>query len=293
MNLPYYKLAKLASRTYALRNLLALACYILVRILHPRIVLVVGMSRSGTTFLSKILSLNHSSHYVNEPVKFLLQAKLKQEHRATEFPGTKFWSQYVSSEKILPFKFHAFIIIVLYILLKIKPSNTDDSCIIIKPIATIELYESLAHLLKASVVFISRHPCARSASIVRQRKLHGLELVKLEQMESLGSYWGSIHKQAIEIFKRNQEWIWVKFEELCIEPIRLSQEIFDQLGFQWSTDIQSAILTMTNSDSDEFYGVNRISKKQVDKWQFELSKAQIEGIRKGSLLYETKLYEGF
>lgn len=289
-NLQYSRLTQFANRTYPFRHILAIACFVLIRLFSIRVILVMGMSRSGTTFISNLLSLDNSSAYIHEPVKFLLQQKWKQENPSAEFSKEKerFWD-FVFSKESLPFKWHAFMTILLFILFK---GNSSAKKYVIKPITMIDSYEWLARWLNADVIFISRHPCGRLESLLRQTKFNGIKATP-ERVEKWGEEWGTTHKKARDIFERNPDWIWVKFEELCIEPIRVSKDMFEQLGLEWSKEIENEIIKMTNTDSEEFYGVNRDAQKQVEKWKLELSQDQIEAIRKRTLPYSTKLYDGF
>lgn len=293
MNLPYKKLTKFASITYPLRYLFVATSFILTLILRSRFILVVGMSRSGTTLLGKILSVKNSSDYIHEPVKHLVQKKWEQEKRpAVDFKSFDFWS-YAQSQQLSWFKLHALVVTALYLLYK---SGKRDRTYIMKLIAMthFDLYKWAAHFLRAPVIFILRHPCGRSESLLRQAKLDRNEIIdSLSTFEKWGDRWASTHRRVQHVFEHHPKWIIVKFEELCAEPIKKSKQIYAQLGLKWNSRVEKEIRIMTNTDSDEFYGVNRVAHKQIDKWESKLKSEQIEAIRKGTLKYGTKLYEGF
>ena len=141
---------------------------------------------------------------------------------------------------------------------------------------------------------LCRHPCGRSESILRQRRIHAGQYVDgLEGLTQLGNEWGKTHAVVQEKFRNHPEWIWVRFEDLCHKPSKEVMELYGKLGLEWTPEIERAVREMTTTESEDFYGTNRNSENQIDKWHDALTSEQIEAIQQGCAPHGTGLYKGF
>ena len=254
-----------------------------------RLIFVAGMSRSGTTVLSKFLALDsNTALYVHEPIKPLLTLQFTKKHGEAE--PTAFWN-FVFKEEQNDWKVHLLMCIVLYYAWKVS-RNLKTLCI--KPIALVDVVEEVFKASGASIVFICRHPCGRSESILRQRRIHAGQYVDgLEGLTQLGNEWGKTHAVVQEKFRNHPEWIWVRFEDLCHKPSKEVMELYGKLGLEWTPEIERAVREMTTTESEDFYGTNRNSENQIDKWHDALTSEQIEAIQQGCAPHGTGLYKGF
>ena len=109
----------------------------------------------------------------------------------------------------------------------------------------------------------------------------------------MSSGWGVRNKSIKELFARNEKWVWVIFEDVCVEPVAKFKDLYRRLGMEWTQAAEEKLLNMTNTRSDSFYGTNRKSSEEVDKWKNTLSEEEIEAIRSAILKYNTSIYEGF
>ena len=285
----YVKLANLATYSYHFRHFMMAGCYCAKRLLRTNVILVMGMSRSGTTFLGRLLALDASrSLYIHEPVKNILRVK----YEASQVEGNTegFWP-YVFSDRMRPFKLHALVCTVAYLLWRDRHSRKS---LVIKPISMIDTYEKAASILGSRVVYICRHPCGRTESFVRQAEHEENRTIdSLSEFERLGDDWGRTHKKALTIHRAHPGWKWVVFEELCQSPVKIARELYDDLNLKWSHDVATKIEEMTTTESDDLYGTIRDAGKQIAKWQSALSSDQVEAIRRGTQVHNTNLYEGF
>lgn len=132
------------------------------------------------------------------------------------------------------------------------------------------------------IVFISRHPCGCSESILRQRRIRTSEYISgLDDLTLLGDEWGKTHAAVLDKFSSHPEWIWVRLEDLSCETTKKVQVLYGKIGLEWTTE------------SDDFYGTKRNSKTQINKWRDALTSEEIEAIRRGCAPHGTGLYESF
>lgn len=252
------------------------------------LLLVFGLSRSGTTFLADALTLrNDEAIKLHEPVKKLLR-------RSYEGPGASrdddeaFWSWVFEPERI-PWKVH-----LLVCTIAVEAFRSSNRLLCIKPISMSDCVTEAAAATGGSIVFISRHPCGRSDSLVRQRRLDAdVPRPDTKAFEYMGREWGAAHTDFKRAVAERPEWIWLKFEELCAEPLAVLQDAYRRLGLDWSAEVASELTKMTSTEGSEFYGTVRNSRAQIDKWKKSLTDEEVEAIRAGARPYATELYDGF
>ena len=98
-------------------------------------------------------------------------------------------------------------------------------------------------------------------------------------------------------FKRaiadHPDWVWLKFEDVCADPVSVLNAAYGRLGLAWSARVASELTKMTTTESSEFYSTLRNSRAQIDKWKKSLTDEEVEAIRAGARRYATGLYHGF
>ena len=259
-----------------------------VSLLNKRVILVFGMSRSGTSMLSKFLSLSPSTVSMHEPEVELMKQRFG---RKRFFTQQAFWD-FVHSEDQKEFKVHSLVCIAFLAALK-APAHVKT--IILKPIALLDvLKEASVAFPNASIVYISRHPAGRSESILRQLKHdQNIEAISIEALELIGQDWGRTNSRVQKLFESHPDWRWVFFEKLTNDPVSEFRGLYEQFGLQWTETIQSEIEKNTTGMDGGYYAIKRDSRSQADKWRKSLTGEQVEAIRKGCLPFETHLYETF
>ncbi len=273
--------------TYPLRWLIAPLARGIIFLRRKRILLVFGMSRSGTSMLSKFLALGPTAILMHEPEVELLRERFGKDRFFTQ---EIFWN-FAYSEAQREFKVHSLVCITMLAVLK---AAHDVKTIVIKPIALTDVMQETCEVLPhAEVVYICRHPAGRSESILRQAQHdQGIQEVSLAVLEELGRDWGQTQRRIQALFEKHPGWNWVSFEALTTDPLGGLYKLYKRLCLPWSEQIAAEIEQRTAKDGG-YYAVQRDSKKQADKWRESLTAEQVEAIRKGSLPFETNLYEGF
>jgi hypothetical protein len=253
-----------------------------------RLLLVFGLSRSGTTFLAEALTLrNQRAVKLHEPVKKVLRYS---------YPGPggrsaddeRFWRWVFEPDRI-PWKVH---LLVCATALEALRSSRQLLCI--KPISMSDCVEEAAAATGGSVVFISRHPCGRSDSLMRQRQLAANgSRPDVRAFEAMGREWAVAHASFKREITSHPDWVWLKFEDLCADPVPVLKATYERLGLVWSEGVARDLTEMTSTESSDFYGTLRNSRAQIDKWKKSLTGEEVEAIRAGTRPYATGLYEGF
>ncbi|MBI5294423.1 MAG: sulfotransferase [Chloroflexi bacterium] len=281
----FYQFARL---TYPLRGLVAFLTRGMLALRRRKLILVFGLSRSGTTMLGRFLTLDASAAYIHEPDTELMKFRFGQE-RLSDQVG--FW-KFVYSEEQKAFRVHGLVCATLLAALR-SPRAVRMICI--KPISLTDVMkEAGGALSNAEILYICRHPAGRSDSIVRQRKHdQNVDTTSLEYFEMLGQAWGRTTSQIQALFREHPDWHWVSFEALANQPVQEFKQLYERLGLTWNERIESEIRQKTTGGDGGFYDVQRDASKQADKWRDSLSMEQVEAIRRGCLPFETKLYEGF
>ena len=274
--------------TYFARGLIAFMCRSLISLRRKKIILVFGLSRSGTTMLGKFLALNDSSIYIHEPDTDLMKYRFGHNRLNNQ---VEFW-KFVYSDQQKAFRVHG---LVCVILLSILNSSQSIKTILIKPISLTDLMKEVVDTLKnVDIIYICRHPAGRSESIIRQRKHdQNIETTSLEYFEMLGEAWGRTNSNIQMLFRDHSDLRWVIFEKLVKEPLGEFRQLYESLGLIWDENIQNEIQQKTTGVDGGFYDIQRDSRKQADKWRAALTEEQIDAIRKGCMPFETNLYDSF
>ena len=274
--------------TLRYRKLIAFLTRIVIALRMKKVILIFGMSRSGTSMLGKFLSLGKSSIYMHEP-----ETELMKEHFGTDrhYTQQKFWD-FVHSEVPTELKVHTLVCISLFAVLK---APLFSKAIVIKPISFVEVIdESSEALTNANIIYICRHPAGRSESILRQLQHdQGIDEISLDALEQISQDWGRTNSTIKELHKKNPKWQWVFFEKLTSDPVNEFKKLYKQLGLPWNEAIAKEIEESTTGMDGGYYNIQRDSRKQADKWRKSLTAEQIESVRKGTLPFEAELYESF
>ncbi len=252
---------------------------------HRKPIIVLGLSRSGTTMLGKFLSMDENSEYIHEPVKQLFKLKYNLRKRKQHF-----WN-FVSDPKNKKLMMHYFFSELFFSL--VNKQSTKVICLkevsLTNVIGDIEKYLNHAH-----VIYISRHPCGRTESLLRQRVNENKdEQVSIRAVGNMANNWGRNIKMAQQICSNNSNWHWVLFEELASDPINQFKTLNQKFQLPWTDEIQNWIHQLTSTKDGGFYQAQRIASRQADKWKESLTKEQIEAIKQTTIKYKTNIYTGF
>lgn len=182
---------------------------------------------------------------------------------------------------------------------------------IIKSVHCVLALEFLNNVLNINnTLLIFRHPASIVASHLRMdnkdiwrpiiRKnplLDGMlqpfksNIVELEDpLAKAGARIGAIYYLWEQQLQTNK-WQVVIYEQVCRNKIQSFKDLYKKMDLDWNNDIESYIHRL--NDEGGGYSVKRIAKKQVDKWQKELTPSEISSIKRGYQIFPLQLEYSF
>jgi len=153
------------------------------------------------------------------------------------------------------------------------------------------------------VIVLVRHPAAVAASFNRMGWPSDLDRI-LQQKTLIRKYFSKIalekHRDRVEeisllwlmvmhvltrFMERNKDWILVRHEDICRDPLGKFEKIFEKLNIFFSKKMKNKIISSTQSetvtpeDRDPFH-LKRNSRKLAGAWQDLLTAEEIEKIKR-------------
>jgi hypothetical protein len=167
--------------------------------------------------------------------------------------------------------------------------------------------ETLAHLFAMDVVVLIRHPAAVVSSYKTLNWTHSFshfleqpelmdehlapfrneidEFAKAEHdiIDQAALLWKLIHFRIIKYQETQPNWIFVRYEDLALDPIEEYRKIFGQLGLSFSDHTRAVILAHNLQDrsarTTDPYAVKQDSHQVISKWRKNLTLDEIARIR--------------
>ncbi|NET01097.1 MAG: hypothetical protein F6K61_11100 [Sphaerospermopsis sp. SIO1G1] len=108
--------------------------------------------------------------------------------------------------------------------------------------------------------------------------------------------WNIVHTMILDFQTKYPDWIFLKHEDLCINPCIQFQLLFEKLNIEYTLITEKKILASSNSSnptdipSGVIHNINRDSKKLVDLWKNKLSSQQVELIYRETQQVSHHLY---
>ncbi len=160
-------------------------------------------------------------------------------------------------------------------------------------------------LPESRIVFLIRHPCGQIASRLRgillgrmgmpvkpgeaveftsldQAKSHNLTAEKFDAMaplEQLAWYWVILNEKAIADLAGRASARVLRYEDLCVNPVTTTQELFSFAGLDWPRQTEDFIAESTSYKGFyRYFGVRRNSPETADRWRTTLSPDEQERI---------------
>jgi Sulfotransferase family len=304
-------------------------------------ILLLGMERSGTTWLGKIFDSHPLTLYLHEPdswdispIDIPMFISLEESNRYKDiivsyfdnllsirsirvFSKTPFFHKYYVKpiskyflEKYILFaklltKFHANLP-YYYGFNNLRVPNIRLT------LKSVESAGRLGVIAKAindiQCIYIIRHPCGYVASVLRgeqSKKFRGdnptandfnsfskiltkehatkynLDMTTVKAMspvERLAWRWVIFNEKSLDEIKLLENCLYIKYEDLCHNPIDITKQLFGFVGLDWSDQTDEFINKSTSSELSSYYSVYKNPLVSANKWMQELSKADIDVI---------------
>ena len=301
-----------------------------------RHILVTGSHRSGTTWVGRTISHNKRILYVDEPFNVdypncIMDLKLSKWF--TYYPSSRQKERIQNSfdKLFLTSSFYRTIWIAKNSGIDIKTpyhfcehllkNSFRASQILIKdPIALLSagwLYEKY----NLKVICMIRNPLAFVGSLKKLRWDFDFKNLKEQrelmenclpsfatQVNMLCGYngdfidracllWNVLHYIILQYQKRYQSWLFVRYEDIAVNPIIKFQEIYEYLGFRLDNLTRRYIQKYTSDGnpiearSDDYQP--RDAKRSLNTWKERLSNHEIDRVKRTTDEIATKFYGDF
>ena len=259
---------------------------------------IVGLPRSGTTWVASIINTAHSIKYFHEPFN------------CKNVPGaSKFCMKYLYSDADQEFvrrSHDAFSGRMSEVSVREMLSPTYKKRpwwpgrVVIKDVCSCLAVETVYRSVAPVTMIVIRHPCAVAASWYKlQYDIdHHLEIMLNQTQlcsgilnpyqstlrtaqgfwQKMGALWGAVYYVLFHQQKAHPDWLIVKHEDFCLNPVEKFQNLFQKLDLKWTRTTNALVQVSTQIESIEPYLVHRVSAQEPDKWKKLLNNKQIEQV---------------
>lgn len=297
-------------------------------------ILITGSHRSGSTWVGKMIASSASVGYIQEPFNLHLNPGIcsakfdywftyvTQENEAHFLePIQKTMNFFyditgafdrIRSPKDILRRARDYSSFIKYRLSGVRPLFKD-------PIAVFSA-EWLASRFDMDIVVVIRHPAAFASSLkIKNWKVpfshlaeqplllrdhlypFAPEIKKYAEEEQdivdqAALLWKIIHYVIAQYQETHPKWIFIRHEDLSLDPLTGFQTLFKQLDLEFSSEIKATIVQYTNPDNPSEltetrpFELKRDSKSNIRNWQTRLSGAEIERIRNQVEEVSSKFY---
>jgi hypothetical protein len=285
-----------------------------------RNVLVTGSHRSGSTWIGRVhessgsidyvhepFNLLHASNY-NTPLKYWYEYIGQDTNRQDEF--NEYLSYFMKGslkcamDRIVRNRHRKIPGILLSEYKKYRKRSMRK--IVKDPIALFSA-DYLADLLDYQVIVSIRHPAAFAESLKNKDWKHDFthflsqellmkevlsdfrqpieDFVKTEEkkadiLEHAILLWNLVHFRILQYTKSRPDWIFVRHEDLSMDPEDMFRDLFNKLDLNFSESASRYIKTSTSGK--ETVGEMRDSRKNISKWARKLTQQEIKRIWEGT-----------
>lgn len=265
-------------------------------------IMITGLPRSGTTWLCNAVSTTIHGRLVHEPFNW------------KRFPDRlPYHMKYMPADAEDTELLHIFKRSIWQTrLFSIWPWSSRRT--VIKDVHVCLALEYIFATLNPRIIIIMRHPCAMANSwqalnleagsrlelLLSQKELVDKFLKPFEAhmissddyFFQIGAYWGASYYIMKELSAKHPEWQWITHEQLCIDPVAHYKNLFSRIGLPLTEKENQRLeqfLSQHNRPGTHEEGVlhiNRVTNKEPEKWQRELSPEQIQTTLAGAAPFE-------
>ena len=190
----------------------------------------------------------------------------------------------------------------------------DSPLVVFKEVAHVRLLEKMVKDARVPLVYLVRHPCGVVSSklqgqakglmptgrqkilkdmIVRYdpglAEVYGSRLNGMSAAQKEALLWRLEVERALRVLDLEGRGLVVIYEELCDDPIKVSQKVLDHFGLGMSEQTNEFLIQSTNPNAsgkgrqgekgiNRYFTVYRDPKVSRDKWKNQLSREDREGV---------------
>lgn len=263
-------------------------------------VLIISIPRSGSSWVGEVLGFSKNSLYLREPVNQTYMNSLKDS-------GPSFFE--IVSGNVPPiYKWSAdaaFIGLPTFNLNKIVNNpekwsilSRTNKRVVIKEVNPLSLDWFIEQYMPR-IIYLVRHPAAVANSFYKLGWTHiqNEHRFSVETLNTLGVNWydysssffeefgalqAVIFQYSIEILHNYSDYMIVRYEELCTEPINTYRKLYNFADLEWDGEVERKILKLSDASvasPTRYYDLNKKSNEMLKKWQEELPEQAIKEIK--------------
>lgn len=266
---------------------------------------IAGVPRSGTSWLASILNTSRSVKYFCEPFNPLWVPEavphvMKYMRAGDNDPSFSSFCQQIFSGQLkndMVYKKLAQPYRAFGNRLRCLPGR-----VIVKDVHSLMSLAWMQENTHSTILIIIRHPCAVAASWFQhfnlEAEFQGLYRIACQASliedylnpyqhlfdqaadfwQKIAVYWGAVYHVILQQKRKHSNWIIVRHEDLCLNPVQSFKQLFDQLELCWTKQTDNLLDISTSQDSGKPYSPFRISAEEPNKWRKRLEPWQIEKI---------------
>jgi hypothetical protein len=250
-------------------------------------VLVLGMPRSGTTWVGRTLGDAPNALYLNEPVS---EVHVAEQGGATFFevdpvspPDSYVWPARFAAAGVPAFGARTTEGVGLL--------ERLGKRVVIKEVNPLAV-EWYVHALAPTLIYVLRHPAAVAVSIDERGwgwPMYEQRFRPRTALPDVGeSYWariGAIQGIALQRALAAAATAMVAYEDLCADPAACFRDLYDIAGLTWTEDVARSLDASTQGDitrgADDPTGTTRNTSAMADAWRQRISAQQLAEVRAG------------
>ena len=282
----------------------------LAQIIKPKQppVLILSMPRSGSSWVGEILGLAQNSIFLFEPFsKSLLKHygiknvcfEVEPENLPETYETTR--NRVVNAMPLFPKE-------IIRCPNQWLLSKRKSKRLIIKEVNPYML-SWLTQTCHFRVIYLVRHPASVASSFERlgwhkskfelsvsektlRRELPDYKRYCNSYLSEQGAIQAFSLIKTLAVLKEYKDFMLIKYEDLCGNPLKLYKELYDFAGLTWSNTTEELILKRTEPDEiNAFeYSTARNSQYEMTKWKQELSEDKIQQIKDAWLSLNPPVY---
>lgn len=249
-------------------------------------ILVLGMPRSGTTWVGRTLGDAPSAIYFNEPVS---EVHVAEQGRATFFevdpdnpPSSYVWPVRFAAAGVPAFGPSTVAPVGVFARLGKR--------VVIKEVNPLAV-EWYGRALAPTLIYLVRHPAAVAVSLhERGWGWDGIYEQRFPKRTSLPeappNFWGRIGAiQGIALGMATSVTALVAYEDLCRNPEPAFRDLYDIAGLTWTDDVAASLGAATQGmitrGADDPLGTTRNTAAMADAWRTRVTAEQLADVRAG------------
>ncbi len=133
------------------------------------------------------------------------------------------------------------------------------------------------------LIFLTRHPADIALSF-RDRGWWETDGDQLQRWKEFGLRTARSWRAAIEHSDEYDQFLHVKYEDLCLNTEGVLEKIYAFCGREMSPSVRASVQELSSAsvkDTDDPYNIHRNSRNQIDKWRNKLTDEEVASLRAG------------